>query len=552
MTRVSRQTTETLRGRPFALIAAAGVLGLAVSAAQAQTVPGLRASMQDPATTGSVSTAATQADPYVPIGPGGAPDDPATDDPANLFGGVEGEDAFENSEAVAPARPAAQGAASVPAARQQAQGRVLSVAEQQELAEGIAEAESTTRSERASRAERLTTEDAGRVEPIEGIDPRPEEDAFAPLGVRVGTFILRPSLEQGLTSTSNADLSPNGESAILSETTLRLNAVSDWSRHSASLDAYGNFRRSISGADYDDTSAGLDGVLDLDILEDLRGRATIGYERRPETASSPVVIEGTVSEPWRQTFSGSLGLAKDVGKARYGITGRVEHDDYGDAELQDGTILSQADRNATLATIVLRGGYEISPALTPFVEGEVGRRTYDETVDASGFRRSSDRLGLRAGVEVDLGEKLIGEVSGGWIRESFDDERLEAIEAPSVDASLTWSPERGTDVALAASTTIEDTTTAGESGSVVHGATVSVARRIRSDLTGTALARINYRDYSGSSDHDLLLTAEVGATWWLNRYAGITGRLRHESQKSSIENRDYDANSVFLGLRLQR
>jgi hypothetical protein len=323
-------------------------------------------------------------------------------------------------------------------------------------------------------------------------------------------------------------------------------------RHSATLDAYGNFRKSISGEDYDDTRAGLDGTLNLELTDDTRARATIGYLRQPEDASSPVVIEGTASEPWRQTFSGSLGLVKDAGKARYGITGRVEHDDYGDADLSDGTTLSQKDRNATLATLVLRGGYEISPTFTPFVEAEIGRRSYEEKVDASGYRRSSDRLGLRAGVEVDLGEKLTGEVAAGWIRERFDDDRLRTIEAPSIGAALTWSPERGTDVRLAASTTVEDTTTAGESGSVLHDATVTVTRQIRSNLEGRAMAGIGYRDYSGSSAHDLLLTAEVGATWWLNRYAGITGRLRHESQKSDLEGRDYDANSVFLGLRLQR
>jgi hypothetical protein len=38
----------------------------------------------------------------------------------------------------------------------------------------------------------------------------------------------------------------------------------------------------------------------------------------------------------------------------------------------------------------------------------------------------------------------------------------------------------------------------------------------------------------------------------MNRYAGLTGWLRHESQKSNLPGRDYDANSVFLGLRLQR
>ena len=46
----------------------------------------------------------------------------------------------------------------------------------------------------------------------------------------------------------------------------------------------------------------------------------------------------------------------------------VVRDVYGDAELESGTILSQRDRNATLATVALRAGYEISPALRPFVE----------------------------------------------------------------------------------------------------------------------------------------------------------------------------------------
>ena len=215
-------------------------------------------------------------------------------------------------------------------------------------------------------------------------------------------------------------------------------------------------------------------------------------------------------------------------------------------------MLSQSERDATLATLTLRGGYEISPALTPFVEAEIGRRYYDEEFDSSGFARSADRLGARAGIELDLGEKLSGEFAAGWLRESFDDDRLDPVSGPSIQAALAWSPERATMVNLTASTIIEGTTTPGESGSILHSGRLSVERQIRSDLTANAALGLGYRDYSGSDGHDLIFSAEAGATWWMNRYAGLTGRLRHESQKSNLPDRDYDANSVFLGLRLQR
>ena len=121
-----------------------------------------------------------------------------------------------------------------------------------------------------------------------------------------------------------------------------------------------------------------------------------------------------------------------------------------------------------------------------------------------------------------------------------------------MNALITWSPERETTVVASASTTVEGTTNAGESGSILHSAEISLERRVRSNLTANGLVGAGYRDYSGSSSHDILFSAQVGATWWLNRYTGITGRLRHESLRSNIEGRDYDASSVFLGMTQQR
>jgi hypothetical protein len=126
------------------------------------------------------------------------------------------------------------------------------------------------------------------------------------------------------------------------------------------------------------------------------------------------------------------------------------------------------------------------------------------------------------------------------------------ISGLSAAANLTWSPYRGTIVGFEASTTVEGTTTPGESGSLLHAATLRLERRMRANLTANASLGASWRDYSGSTDHDLILRAETSMTWWLNRYAGVTGRYRFETLDSTLPNRDTTTNSVYLGVTLRR
>lgn len=388
--------------------------------------------------------------------------------------------------------------------------------------------------------------------PIEGLQRRPEEDPYAAVGIQAGTFTLRPTLEQGVTVTDNVNYSPDGSDAVLSETTLRLNAISEHGGDRTVLNGYGIYRKSVSGEDYDYTEGGFDAEFERQIGNDYKARATIEYAIRPESFSSPVEIPGAASQPIQQTLTATAGVEKDIGKARLGVTAKVDREWYGDADVEGLGSVSQEDRNSTLATIALRGGYEISPALTPFVEVEAGRRFYDVEVDAGGIERSANHLAARTGVELDFGEKLSGEVSGGYVLEDLDDERLGTIGGLSMAAELNWSPQRGTVVTLTGSTEVEGTTDPDSAGSLLHNGRLSIERQIRANLTASASAGIGYRDYQGSGDNDVILSAEVGGTYWLNRYAGLVARARHETLKSTLEGRDTQTNSIFLGLRLQR
>ncbi|MER2534830.1 MAG: outer membrane beta-barrel protein [Rhizobiaceae bacterium] len=392
-----------------------------------------------------------------------------------------------------------------------------------------------------------------RREPAIEVMPRPTDDEpFAAQGIRMGTFAIRPTLEQGLTATDNADSTAAGKRAVVSETTARIAATREWDGNSASIDAFGSYRRQLSGQEVKDHALGVDGAVELQLGGDYKLKGTAGYLRKPDSASAPDAIPGVPSQPIRQTFTGSLGIEKDAGKARLAATGAITHELFGDVMIGDCCVLSQKDRNNTLYALTLRGGYEISPALTPFIEAEIGRRQYRQRYDNAGYERSSLRLGARAGVAFDLGEKLSGEIAAGWIAENFDDGRLKTISAPSIAAAIAWSPMRGTIVTLSGSTTVEGTSAAGESGSVLYSGGVAVERQMRANLTGNAAAGISWRDYAGSDEHDLIASAELGATWWLNRYAGLLTRLRHETLESSIPGRDARTNSIFVGLRLQR
>jgi hypothetical protein len=393
---------------------------------------------------------------------------------------------------------------------------------------------------------------AERTGAIEGLERSPDETPYAAPGIRIGTFILRPTLQQGIEWTSNAQSTAGGSADFLSVTSLNLEAASDWSRHSASLSIDGAYRTSITGSGFSEFTGSADAKFGLDVGTDYRVNAGAGYSRGPEAATSPAVLTGTLGRALRQTLTASLGAEKHAGPLRAALTGDVIRNTYGASALSTGGTVSQADRNNTLYSARLRGGYEVSPALVPFVELEYGRRIHDRRLDSSGYARSASVYGARAGLQFDRGDKLNGELSAGWITENPDDSRLASISALSLDADINWSPMRGTIVSLNAGTEIEGSTTAGASGSVLYDASLGVTRELRANLTGMAALGAGWRRYAASSDRDLTLNGQLSLTWWMNRYAGITGRASHERISSNVAGRDSQTTTVYLGLTLRR
>ena len=379
--------------------------------------------------------------------------------------------------------------------------------------------------------------DNQRETAIEGRSRAPEEDPYAAPGIQAGAFTLRPTLETGLRWTSNSDGSANGAASVLSETALRLRAQSNWSRHRLGFEANGNWRRSLSGAQTNDPEAGLAADFQLDLPERAALTGALGWTHSIEAASAPAAVTGALSQPTLDSLTGSLAISRDIGRIRLSARANGTRAVYGSATDAAGLEVSQSDRDNSYAGLTLRAGYEVSPALRPFIEGEIGRRFFDNAVDSFGLERSATRMAVRAGVETDLGEKLRGDIAIGYLREDIEDAALEDIAGLSLAGTLNWSPMRGTSAALTASTSVEGSSTATSSGSLLHGLSLALTHRARSNLDLNANLGASLRDYTGPNPNEITLSAGLGFTYWFNRYVGLSGRAAHETVLSGDDAR---------------
>lgn len=402
----------------------------------------------------------------------------------------------------------------------------------------------------------ILDEDLNRLNLRESmIDERPLTRASSrdeASGVRIGTFVLRPSVSQTVNTETNSTGTDKDHRTFL-ETGLHGTLTSDWSLHQLTVTADGIWQQNISGSGEEQPNFTIGSDLRLDLPSDTTAHITSGYQFYREDTDDPDAILDARQQSDVQHFSGGFSLERDFGVLRG--SGGIELDRYvySDAELSDGTQVSQSDRNETSGTLRGRIGYELSPALIPFVEALVGRGIYDDQYDSAGYDRSNQTYGGKAGVEVDLGEKLRGEMSVGYETEHFDDPRLASIDAPTVDANINWSPQRGTNVNIGVATSIEPSTTAGEGGYTARALSTTITHEMRDNLVASLTGSTIWRNYpsDSSTEDETVYLAGAGLAWNINRYLDLITNTGYEltSRDSGPDTHQWRAG---VGLKLQR
>ncbi|ENN87392.1 hypothetical protein RHSP_27314 [Rhizobium freirei PRF 81] len=386
---------------------------------------------------------------------------------------------------------------------------------------------------------------------IDGLRTRAHPDRADAQGIPLGTFTLRPSVNQSINMERNKTGSTENNRTFL-QTDLRSTLTSDWDRHALTITGEGVWQKNLSGTGAEQPVVTINADLRLDLPANTTAHVTAGYQFYREDTNDPNAIAGASKQSAVNQFSTGLSLERDFGLLRGTTAVALTRTVYSDAVLSDGTQITLSDRDQTAGTWRGRIGYELSPVIIPFVEADLGLAIYDQTRDSNGYARSNQSYGGKAGVEIDLGEKLKGELGFGYQHTEFDDARLASIDSPTIDGSLAWSPQRGTDVSIGLSSTVQPSTTPGLGGYTAYRLTSTVSHQLRDDLTAKVTGGTIWRDYpSGSAANETEYDAALGLTWGINRYLDLTGNIGYQltTRKAGDDTRQLQAG---VGLTVKR
>ena len=380
------------------------------------------------------------------------------------------------------------------------------------------------------------------------------DDPYAPLGVRAGAFTLFPAVELSGGYDTNPQQSTDAKGATVYTVAPELKVQSNWSRHELTADLRGGYTGYSPDTDPTLSRPQFNGKADgrIDVTRttriDLGGRALVSTDN----PGSPDLQAGLAKLPIYTTVGGSLGVGQKFNRFDLSVKGGAERTAYQDSELTDGSTASNKDRNFNQYSGTLRGGYELSPGVTPFVEGSLDKRKHDDAYDASGYQRDSNGVTGKIGTTFELSRLLTGEVSIGVTRRTYDDPRLDKLSGLIGDASLVWTANSLTTVKFTAASSVGESTVAGVSGVLTRDAGLQVDHAFRRWLIGSLKLGIGQDSYDGMSRDDMRYSAGLGLTYKLNRSVQLKGEFRQDWQRSNVAGNDYTASVFMLGVRVQR
>lgn len=380
-------------------------------------------------------------------------------------------------------------------------------------------------------------------------------DPFDPVGIRAGSFILKPAIElTGGYDTNPGQTSPAQGSKVFIVAP-ELKAQSDWSRHELRADLRGTY------TDYPDLDAQpslnrpyfngkVNGRIDVtrQTRIDTEGRLVVSTDN----PSSPNLPAGLAKLPLFANPGATVGVAHQFNRLELGASGTVDRTVYQNSTLTDGSTVSNRSRNYDQYGLQLRGSYELTPGVKPFVEIAIDRRKHDEAVDPFGFQRDSVGRQARIGTTFELTRQLAGSISVGYLQRAYADPTLLDLSGIIADGSLVWTATGLTTVTFTARSSADESTVPGVSGALTRDVGVQVDHALRRWLIATFKLGYGLDDYVGSDRVDTRYFASAALTYKLSREVQLKGEIRRDWRRSNVAGSDYADSTFLLGIRLQR
>lgn len=344
---------------------------------------------------------------------------------------------------------------------------------------------------------------------------RTEYDA---LGVRAGSFLIRPSLSESLGYDSNIFGAAHPVGSPVAETAGKILLNSGWSRHEIDADISFDDQRYLRHADasHTDWAASLGGAVDLG-----RDRATLAYTHVGTTiladeigtlnGGQPVALAIDTAHAGYEASLGNFTLVPAVTAATYRFANALVAGP------------SPVANNHDSLTGSLSAGYALAPGSSLLAIASFDRTAY--TTRVSGVPTADyDDASLVGGFDFRTGTLFRYRALAGFEQRSYDSAQLPDTTAPLAEFDVIWAPTLLTTVTGEVSRSLESAITGGVAASYTYTKLRLVLdHELRRNVLLQAFGEFQNAEYRthGQTQHEA--TAGASVTWLLNRQISMVG-----------------------------
>ena len=368
-----------------------------------------------------------------------------------------------------------------------------------------------------------------------------EEQLYAPLGMRIGSFLLFSELSISSVNNDNIlSLERNGPSDFAEQYQPRFTLSSDWVRHELEFTASANYSYydrlsseneeewNVAGRTRIDITQNTNFSLEGFIAEEQDDRGDVdtistNAERGTFQVSS---ITGTLNHRWNR-----LGLR---------LSGEYIEYDYDDTQTLANQMINNDDRDVKEIEWAARLGYFFHPGFQLFVEGAYDEREYEQSVDDNGRRRDSDGTRIGAGIGLDVTHKIYGEAMIGYRWIKAVDPLLADGEGLVFDANLRYRPSALTVLSFQAVSELEPTDLDNSIGSFTDSFEFTLRHSFRPNLILTSSLGYEVEDFEGIDVEQESWSFSLGAEYILTREVRLFANYTYTEVDTT------DANNVIV------
>ncbi|MDE1173254.1 MAG: outer membrane beta-barrel protein [Parvibaculaceae bacterium] len=372
---------------------------------------------------------------------------------------------------------------------------------------------------------------------------------YDPEGVRLGSFILYPTLQESMKYSDNVYATKDdkkGDFSVVSNPQVAL--LSNWSRHSLKIQGgwtnYTYFKETaLNRNDFSLNAAG-----QLDITRDanltLRGGVAQLHE---EPGASGAPTDASEANKYTLVTAGA-GYNQRFNRVTSALTGDFQSYTYDNVSSFSGDKILESDRNYDQYNVDWRVGYDVSPNVNVYLKPGYNWVNYTNQ-PGSEASRSSDGYTIAAGVQFAVSQLIIGDVYGGYQRQSYD--AYKNLSLPYYGANVTWYATSLTTVRFGAGSAINQTNVADAQGYLAQTVGLGIDHELLRNVILSADGAYESDDYKSSPRTDDYWRGGLQVNYLIDRNFAVGIGYTIIDRNSTINNLDYTSNKIGLLLRAQ-